>query len=471
MARQVSEIEPNGSAPIATPIGLVDRSGVVLNGKLDSSDLSDVHRFRVDSSSRVSLSMTPTGSNANLRLFHIEPGTTIPRTLGSSVKAGTLTETVQHEHLTPGEYFVEVIKPLGDTAATNYTLSMTATPIVRAELSITTGRVTALDQFDTRIPLTNSHKADFYAHFGTPPFLIVGGLPEESKAVADQDDVVLNQKETRRYNVNQRKHDGFFSIEDSDPLNAFTFDDTADIHRDPRFSGFSFSYDVVTRLITDKGTDSILGQVGQLFKKEGDGRSGTGSLKRARAEFRFEYETFVQTSGGVDGGGDDGTAPPPVIKGTNGSQTIIGQNVGGIIDGRGGRDNISGMGGDDVLLGGNGKDILNGGVGDDLTFGGNGQDIHIGGAGRDTFVVDLDATTADLFKDFNLRQGDRIGLASGLTYDAIDVVAHSRGTALKFGNDTLAVLANITPNQLQANHFQQIDFSTIQGMEVPYVVA
>jgi serralysin len=119
-----------------------------------------------------------------------------------------------------------------------------------------------------------------------------------------------------------------------------------------------------------------------------------------------------------------------------------------------------------VLLGGN--DILNGGVGNDLTFGGNGQDIHIGGAGRDTFVVALDATTADLFKDFNLRQGDRIGLPFSLTYEAIDVVEHSRGTALRFGNNTLAVLANITPNRLKVNHFQQIDFSTIQGMEVPY---
>ncbi|MBD3887599.1 calcium-binding protein [Phormidium tenue FACHB-886] len=468
MARQVSEIEPNGSAPIAAPIGLVDRSGVVLKGKLDSSDLTDVHRFRVDSSSQVSLSMTPTGSNANLRLFHIELGGTIPRTLGSSIEAGTLTETVQHEHLTPGEYFVQVSKPLGDTAATNYTLSMTATPITRAELSITTGRVTTLDQFDTRIPLTNSHRADFYAHFGTPPFLIVGGLPEERKAVADQDDVVLNQKETRQYNVNQRKHDGRFSIEDSDPLDAFTFDDSADIHRDPRFSGFSFSYDVVTRLITDKETESILGQVGQLIKTEGDGRGSNRSLKRAKAEFRFEYETFVQTSGGVD---NDGTAPPPVIKGTNSSQTIVGRNIGGIIDGRGGRDNISGMGGDDVLLGGNGNDILNGGVGNDLTFGGNGQDIHISGVGCDTFVADLDATTTDLFKDFNLRQGDRIGLAFGLTFEAIDVVAHRQGTALKFGNDTLAVLSNVTPNQLNANHFQQIDFSTIQGIEIPYAVA
>jgi Ca2+-binding RTX toxin-like protein len=131
---------------------------------------------------------------------------------------------------------------------------------------------------------------------------------------------------------------------------------------------------------------------------------------------------------------------------------------------------ISGLGGNDALCGEKGRDIVDGGTGNDITYGGVGRDVHIGGVGRDVFVVDLDAKSVDLFKDFQTNR-DRIGLPFALHSNMIDVVNHRLGTALKLGTDTLAILQGTNPNQIEANDFVQVDFAAVRGVAVPYVTA
>jgi len=54
-----------------------------------------------------------------------------------------------------------------------------------------------------------------------------------------------------------------------------------------------------------------------------------------------------------------------VTAGTDAAQTLVGSELGDIIDGAGGDDNIAGAGGDDNLIGGTGSDSLSGGEGAD----------------------------------------------------------------------------------------------------------
>jgi hypothetical protein len=92
-----------------------------------------------------------------------------------------------------------------------------------------------------------------------------------------------------------------------------------------------------------------------------------------------------------------------------------------VINGQGGNDDLRGLSGDDLLRGGDGNDTLRGDDGNDILRGGTGQDVLIGGSGSDTFVLDSQAGT-DWILDFKLSEGDRIGLANGLTFEQLTIV-------------------------------------------------
>jgi uncharacterized repeat protein (TIGR01451 family) len=74
------------------------------------------------------------------------------------------------------------------------------------------------------------------------------------------------------------------------------------------------------------------------------------------------------------------------IKGTNGSDTLIGTSGNDIICGGNGSDTIDGLGGNDTIFGQNGQDVLNGSDGNDNVIGGSGQDQVTGGAGTDMLM-------------------------------------------------------------------------------------
>ncbi|MDB9466702.1 hypothetical protein PN491_08890, partial [Dolichospermum circinale CS-539/09] len=81
-------------------------------------------------------------------------------------------------------------------------------------------------------------------------------------------------------------------------------------------------------------------------------------------------------------------ALPP--RGSNGNDTVNGNDNPEYIDAVGGNDILNGKGGDDILDGGDGNDILSGGTGNNVLNGGADNDTLIGGTGDDTYVFDAD---------------------------------------------------------------------------------
>ncbi len=95
------------------------------------------------------------------------------------------------------------------------------------------------------------------------------------------------------------------------------------------------------------------------------------------------------------------------VTGTEGNDTLFGNNNDNIVEGLGGNDSISGFAGDDQLVGGQGNDTINGGndndtlnggtdndqlngeSGDDILNGGTGNDTLNGGSGDDTYIYNL----------------------------------------------------------------------------------
>lgn len=113
-----------------------------------------------------------------------------------------------------------------------------------------------------------------------------------------------------------------------------------------------------------------------------------------------------------------------LVSGTDGADAL----AGGISDARlwggAGNDTLVGGRGEDTLLGGAGDDALFGGRDEDWLMGGTGNDVLDGGAGRDLLFGGAGADRFDLrfggghdrVIDFNIAEGDRIGLAAGTAY-------------------------------------------------------
>ncbi|MBD2088572.1 hypothetical protein H6F67_01645 [Microcoleus sp. FACHB-1515] len=127
------------------------------------------------------------------------------------------------------------------------------------------------------------------------------------------------------------------------------------------------------------------------------------------------------------------TASPTRTTGTNRKDTLIGTSD------------------DERLLGLKGNDVLNGGEGSDRLWGGKGSDRLTGGASRDWFVLEKKGGK-DTVRDFQDRQ-DRIGLATGLKFNQLDITQTGRNTLISFGNERLAVLLNVRKNQITKADF------------------
>jgi len=128
-------------------------------------------------------------------------------------------------------------------------------------------------------------------------------------------------------------------------------------------------------------------------------------------------------------------------------------------------ENISGSLYNDKLTGNTGNNVLDGRVGNDTLIGGAGQDTLTGGDGADRFVFNLisetgsSKATADIIKDFNRAQGDKIDLS------AIDA---NRGTTAV--NDSFVKLASgsttpasIAPASLFFNTTEQVLYGNVDS--------
>jgi CSLREA domain-containing protein len=112
---------------------------------------------------------------------------------------------------------------------------------------------------------------------------------------------------------------------------------------------------------------------------------------------------YVNNSGIIVGGPNNGQAYAGKLNGTAGADVMVGTN---------GRDEFSARGGNDVLCGRGNNDELEGGGGRDRIFGEDGNDILAGEGGNDTLTGGLGADRfrggegTDTATDFNPAQGD-----------------------------------------------------------------
>jgi Ca2+-binding RTX toxin-like protein len=135
-----------------------------------------------------------------------------------------------------------------------------------------------------------------------------------------------------------------------------------------------------------------------------------------------QVEAELPASSGNSGDEQDVEAASELIEGID--QTTAADDD--TIDaGRGANDIDAGLGddlvdagaGDDLVDGGKGDDAIDGGRGDDILIGGFGDDTLEGGAGADLF----DLTQGDdVVTDFNPKQGDRLVLPEGQSYELIE---------------------------------------------------
>ena len=97
--------------------------------------------------------------------------------------------------------------------------------------------------------------------------------------------------------------------------------------------------------------------------------------------------------------------------GANGDDNLTSGSGAQYIWGGDGNDTVDGGDGNDFLWGDAGEDILVGGEGDDTIRGGDGDDTLTGNDGADTFEFRAGETGTDTITDFDIAEGDKLGLS------------------------------------------------------------
>jgi 5'/3'-nucleotidase SurE len=143
--------------------------------------------------------------------------------------------------------------------------------------------------------------------------------------------------------------------------------------------------------------------------------------------------------------GDDNSRSPG---GTLGGDDIIYGNAGDDrIGGKGGNDQLFGGSENDQLWGDDGDDILSGGLGNDTLTGDN----FSGSQGSDIFVLGIGEGT-DTIVDFEVGI-DLIQLIGDLSFSQLSFSQQGGNTVISFEDETLALLENITPSNLNEASF------------------
>ncbi len=438
------EREPNG---FSQPQNLDALNGSrLMTGSVNvPNDIDDVYRFRVDVPTIFGATLVPSGSNVNLELRNSSN-----KVIASSLNPNLSLDSVFSDKLQPGEYTVIPFK--GGSGTGNYTLSLSATPINQARLSVDVERIA--ENFDDIFDESGIFGGALFADFYTK--VTIGGVTQTSRTFKDENLIDPNFTATQTVNPNDAKIPFKIEVLDADPGP----DDRADINPIKGLANLNLTYDTLTGEITGNGIGvQQEGDLIRIFSSDIPRSDGD----RAGISFRVNYDTFgFGSTASV-------SSNTPTLIGTNASQTLTGKDIGGILDGKGGNDKLFAKGGDDIVLGGNGWDMLNGGCGDDILYGGKGRDTQKGGRGSDTFVLTAGPYT-DVIKDF--RNGvDHLGLTNGLAFEALEVVRQGCSTVIRAGEDRLAVLQDVRPDQITAEDFVSIGFTQAAGITVPSVLA
>ncbi|NEQ24354.1 MAG: hypothetical protein F6K28_35590, partial [Microcoleus sp. SIO2G3] len=146
-----------------------------------------------------------------------------------------------------------------------------------------------------------------------------------------------------------------------------------------------------------------------------------------------------------------------VLRGSRGRNVLRGTTNSDDISGLGNADRLLGLNGDDILNGGIGNDTLNGGRGGDRLIGGLGSDLLIGEQGSDIFVLER-GKGVDTIRDFQNGR-DRLGLTSDIRRNRLTFETRGNGTVISLGNDELAFVRGIRPNQITAADFTPVSIA------------
>lgn len=121
-------------------------------------------------------------------------------------------------------------------------------------------------------------------------------------------------------------------------------------------------------------------------------RDEAGNLDPSPAPYTWEVKPlcnwteatiYVDYTGIIRGGPNDGQPYAGILNGTDGPDVIFGSSFADVINALGGNDIVCGGAGDDTINGGGGSDNLNGLLGNDTINGGPGNDTISGGPGND----------------------------------------------------------------------------------------
>ncbi|HRQ83829.1 MAG TPA: type I secretion C-terminal target domain-containing protein, partial [Flavobacteriales bacterium] len=99
-----------------------------------------------------------------------------------------------------------------------------------------------------------------------------------------------------------------------------------------------------------------------------------------------------------------------------------------------------------------GNDTIYGGTGNDVIEGMDGNDVLYGGAGADLFLMTAIGDARDTIKDFNIAEGDQLGLSDLLSgydklQDSLDDFVFARTSG---GNTIISVNTSGNGNAAQA---------------------
>ena len=305
-------------------------------------DKYDYYRFSLDQRSSLNASLSGMYGNADLYLVGSSDNV-----IQSSSNTGNVSESII-QTLDPGTYYIRVTAPLAinntilgvrsiptSTDATEYTLNLSATPVVSSTIQFSQSAPYQVDEAGRASMAITLVRSGDYSATSQVQVNITGGT-----ATAGTD----------------YTNTGF-------PLTV-------------TFAAGETSKAVTIPILQDtaiEGTETIsLSVVG--LSNATIGATSTATLQI------------------LD---DDQPAP---FTGTSGNDRLNGDALNNTIDGKEGNDTINGSGGDDILIGGFGNDSLFGGLGNDTLQGGDGDDtlfglygfdVITGGPGRDQFAFNI----------------------------------------------------------------------------------
>jgi Tol biopolymer transport system component len=148
----------------------------------------------------------------------------------------------------------------------------------------------------------------------------------------------------------------------------------------------------------------------------------------------------------------NGKAGEDILYGNDGNDTISGGAGNDIAYGGNGNDVINGNSENDTLYGGNGNDQINGGSQDDLLVGGVGADTLLGGTGSDRYLYSALNEAGDTIQDF-MNGNDVLDLRDlfrNLNYQGNDPIANHY---LKFAFNAGKTDVQINPDGMSASNF------------------